>query len=77
MKNKMIQRIAIVAAIGLLIALFKIFELERYLSLSYLKSSREAFAALYVDHRLSVIAVYMAIYIGVTALSLPGAVVMT
>jgi len=77
MHAKLIQRGAIVAGIGLAVALFIILDLERYLSLDYLKSSREAFAALYANRRLTVIAVYMLIYIAVTALSLPGAVVMT
>lgn len=77
MNAKMIQKIAIVAAIVILVVLFKMFGLGQYLSLSYLKASRDSFAQLYVQHRLAVVAVYMLIYIIATALSLPGAVVLT
>lgn len=77
MQRKTVQRIGIVAAIVLLIAVFKLFELERYLSLSYLKSSRAAFAALYAAHPVGVIGAYMLIYILMTALSMPGAAILT
>jgi uncharacterized membrane protein YdjX (TVP38/TMEM64 family) len=77
MDKKLIQRIAIVGAIIVLIVLFKVFGLGQYLTLDYLKSSQEKFAILYNNNQVSVIAVYMLIYIAVTALSLPGAAVMT
>jgi uncharacterized membrane protein YdjX (TVP38/TMEM64 family) len=77
MSKKTIQRIAIVLGVIAFIAAFKIFGLERYLSLSYLKASREAFATLYSQHQAMVIGAYMLIYIVVTALSLPGAAVLT
>jgi len=77
MKAKTIQKIAIVAAIVILVVLFKVFGLGQYMSLSYLKASRESFAQLYDQHRLLVICAYMLIYIVATALSLPGAVVLT
>jgi len=64
-------------AIAALIAAYKIFHLNQYLSLSYLKASQENFLILYTEHRLLVIASYMGIYILVTSLSLPGAAVMT
>jgi uncharacterized membrane protein YdjX (TVP38/TMEM64 family) len=67
--------IIIVVVIGL-IAAFKIFHLEEYLSLSYIKESRESFQLLYSQHRLAVIAGFMLIYIVVTSLSLPGGAVM-
>jgi uncharacterized membrane protein YdjX (TVP38/TMEM64 family) len=80
-KNEMskgaIQKAIIVIVIIGLVAVFKIFDLEQYLSLSYLKASQERFALLYVDHRASVIAGYMVIYIIATALSLPGAAILT
>ena len=77
MSSKAKQRIAIIVGVIALIALFKIFELDRYFSLSYIKSSQESFAALYAQHRVLVIASYMLIYIVATALSLPGAAVLT
>ena len=75
--TKAIQRIAIVAGICALIVLFWAFELDRYLSLSYIKASRDSFAALYKAHRVLVIGSYMGLYDLVTALSLPGAAVLT
>ena len=77
MDKKLIQRIAIVGAIIVLIVLFKVLGLGQYLTLDYLKSSQEKFTILYNNNQIAVIAVYMLIYIAVTALSLPGAAVMT
>ncbi len=77
MKKEHINKIIIVAVIIGLIAAFKIFNLGDYLSLSYIKESQEKFQALYSENSIAVIAVYMAIYILVTSLSLPGAAIMT
>lgn len=77
MQPKTIKKISIVAVIILLILGYKFFGLDQYLTLSYLKESKESFAGIYADRPLTVIAIYMGIYILVTALSLPGAVVMT
>jgi uncharacterized membrane protein YdjX (TVP38/TMEM64 family) len=75
--KKWIGKAAVVGLIVLGIFAFRYFDLGQYLSLDYLKSSREKFQALYQSHRVLVIAAYMGIYIVVTALSLPGAAVMT
>ncbi|NJD55838.1 MAG: TVP38/TMEM64 family protein [Nitrospirae bacterium] len=77
MHKNMIKKLAIIAAIVAIVALFRISHLGDYLTLSYIKGSQQRFAALYADHRIAVIGVYMLIYIAVTALSLPGAAVMT
>jgi uncharacterized membrane protein YdjX (TVP38/TMEM64 family) len=77
MNKKAIKKIIIVAVIIAVIATFQIFHLGQYLSLSYLKASQAKFGALYAEHQVLVIAGYMSIYILVTSLSLPGAVVMT
>jgi len=77
MDKKLVQRLLIVAAIIIVVILFKVLGLGQYLSLDYLKTSQDKFVQLYTGHRIAVIATYMAIYIVVTALSLPGAVVMT
>ncbi|MBW2506711.1 MAG: TVP38/TMEM64 family protein [Deltaproteobacteria bacterium] len=77
MDKKLVQRLLIVAAIIAVVILFKGLGLGQYLSLDYLKISQDKFTQIYASHRLPVIAAYMAIYIMVTALSLPGAVVMT
>lgn len=68
---------AILLGVVALIVVFKIFGLDRYFSLSYFKEYQESFTALYSKHQAIVIGTYMLIYIVVTALSLPGAAVMT
>jgi uncharacterized membrane protein YdjX (TVP38/TMEM64 family) len=77
MDKKLLQRLLIVAAVLILVILFKALGLGQYLTLDYLKASQEKFTELYTNHRLVVIVTYMGIYIAVTALSLPGAAVMT
>jgi uncharacterized membrane protein YdjX (TVP38/TMEM64 family) len=73
MKKKILIALLVVA----LLVVYKVFNLGQYLSLSYLKASHERFMILYAEHRIAVILAYMAAYILVTALSLPGAVPMT
>ena len=66
--------------VGLLVALLWVFfalDLERFLSLAYLKSQQESFAALYAQSPVFVIAAYSLIYIIVFALALPVGAVMT
>jgi uncharacterized membrane protein YdjX (TVP38/TMEM64 family) len=64
------------AVIGLVV-LFFVFDLGQYLSLAYLKSRQEWLVDIYTRHTLWTIGAYMLVYITVTALSLPGAAVMT
>jgi len=71
------KRIMVATVLVGLAVLFKALGLGQYFTLSYVKASQAKFAALYADHRLMVIAVYMVIYILVTSLSLPGAAIMT
>ncbi|HKJ04384.1 MAG TPA: TVP38/TMEM64 family protein, partial [Geopsychrobacteraceae bacterium] len=63
--------------IAILIAAFFLFDLGQYLTLDFLKSKQQAFDAYYRQNRLTTLLAYAAIYILVTALSLPGATVMT
>ena len=73
MKN----RAWIIALIMVLIGLFFAFDLGRFLSLDALKASRDGLLQTYQAKPLLVIAVFSAVYIVVTALSLPGATIMT
>jgi len=77
MKKEYINKIIIVIVIIAVIAAFKIFNLGDYLSLSYLKESQTKFQAMYSENSVTVIAVYMLIYILSTSLSLPGAAILT
>ncbi len=71
--KKLIILLAIIAAV---IAFFA-FDLGSYLSLDYLKASQEKFASLYAQSPLLVIGGFFAIYVAVTALSFPGAAILT
>jgi len=70
-------KISILAVIVVLIASFFIFDLGQYLTLGYLKSQQQVFNDYYQRNRFSTLLIYFVIYILVTALSLPGAAVMT
>ena len=65
-----------VAIVTLLVAFFA-FDLGRYLSLGYLKQSQADFAELYARQPLMVAGVYFVIYVAATALSFPGATILT
>ncbi len=77
MKKEHINKIIIVIVIIAVIAAFKIFNMGDYLSLSYLKESQEKFQFMYSENSVTVITVYMLIYILATSLSLPGAAILT
>jgi uncharacterized membrane protein YdjX (TVP38/TMEM64 family) len=77
MDKKITQRVLVVFAIVAAALAFKFLGLGQYLTLSYLKESQAYFAGLYGDSPVAVIGVYMAIYVVVTGLSLPGAAVLT
>ncbi len=70
-------KITILTVIIVLIASFFIFDLGQYLTLGYLKSQQQVFNDYYQHNRFSTLLSYFVIYIVVTALSLPGATVMT
>ena len=73
MKNRKLLIVVLVA----LVAAFFIFDLGRFFSLEYLKSQQESLNALYDSRPLMVMSVFFLIYIAVTALSLPGAAILT
>lgn len=77
MSKNLIKKLGIIIAILLLVALFKFFNLGQYLNLGYLKESQAAFAAYYAEHKFLTLLIYMIVYIVATALSLPGAVILT
>jgi uncharacterized membrane protein YdjX (TVP38/TMEM64 family) len=77
-KNKKnLNKIVLVIAIIVGITVFRYFDLGQYLSLEYIKASQAQLQTLYLENRLLVVTTYMGIYITVTALSLPGAAVLT
>ncbi|MDT3668788.1 MAG: FAD-dependent oxidoreductase [Aromatoleum sp.] len=71
------KKAVLLAALALAIAAFFAFDLDRLLSFDALKQGQQAFAQRYEASPLAFIAGYFAIYVVVTALSLPGATIMT
>lgn len=63
--------------LGLLIAAFFLFDIQQYLTLSSIKESLTSFEAWRSQNPLLVSLGFFAVYIVITALSLPGAAVMT
>ncbi len=72
-KNKLLLLAALLVAVVAFFAL----DLGRFFSLDYIKGAQAEFAALYADKPLRVIAAFFAAYVAVTALSLPGAAILT
>ncbi|MBI3157450.1 MAG: FAD-dependent oxidoreductase [Burkholderiales bacterium] len=71
------RKIVLLAIVVALVAAFFAFDLGRLLSLDYVKGAQAQLDALYAERPLQVIGAYFAIYVAVTALSLPGAAIMT
>jgi uncharacterized membrane protein YdjX (TVP38/TMEM64 family) len=71
------KKIFIVACLLLLGALFFYFDLGKYLTLSSLKENRDALVLFYESNKIAMVAIFLAIYILQTALSLPGAIVLS
>ena len=71
--GKIIAAVVFIAAI----AAFFIFDLGRFFSLDYFKSQQAAISAFYQANPVQTGVVFLLIYIAVTALSLPGATIMT
>ena len=74
MKNK---KILFLIALLVLVVLFFAFNLGRFFSLAFIKEQQSSFAALYDQRPVFVTIVFFAIYVAITALSLPGAAIMT
>ncbi len=77
MKTIFNPRLLVILLVLALIAAFFVFDLGQYLTLDYLKSQRQTFLDFYTQNQTATLAVYFAVYVAVTALSLPGATIMT
>lgn len=71
------SRLVLLAGVVILIALFFYLGLLDYLNLDYLQSQRSVAAGLFEANPVLVALLFMAIYIAVTGLSLPGAAILT
>ena len=71
------RKIFLLAVVALGLAAFFWLDLGRFLSLDYLKQSQARFEALYAAEPLKVSLAYFALYVAATALSFPGATIIT
>jgi len=71
------KRLLVLALVAAAIAAFFIFDLKQYLSLDFFQASRARIDAFHAAHPGQTAAAFFVIYIAVTALSLPGAAIMT
>ena len=77
MNNRIGKKVAVALVALAIVLIFIVFDLNRYFTLSYIKASQEEFALLYTEHPLLAIGTYMALYVLITSVSLPGAAVLT
>lgn len=71
------KRLVLVLLLVLAIAAWFVFDLGQYLTLDTLKAQRDGIVGFYEANPLLVLAGFFAFYVVVTALSVPGAVIMT
>ena len=71
------KKLALVLLLAGLVVAFFAFDAGRYFSLDYVKGAQGQFAQAYAERPLQVIGAFVALYVLVTALSLPGATILT
>ena len=76
-KNKQIKILLLIAVFTIVVSLFFAFDLQKYQTLEYLRSSKAIFISSYEKNPFLLLVSYFLFYIVITAFSLPGAVWMT
>ncbi|MGI1671872.1 MAG: FAD-dependent oxidoreductase [Neptuniibacter sp.] len=71
------KKLPLVSFLVLSIAAFFVFDLGQYFSLEFIKQNQASFEQYYSENPVQTVAIYFIIYVQVTALSLPGAAIMT
>jgi pyruvate/2-oxoglutarate dehydrogenase complex dihydrolipoamide dehydrogenase (E3) component/uncharacterized membrane protein YdjX (TVP38/TMEM64 family) len=71
------KKLILLVLLVVVVTLFFAFDLARFFSLDYVKARQADFAAWYAERPLAVIGAFFGVYVAVTALSLPGAAIMT
>jgi uncharacterized membrane protein YdjX (TVP38/TMEM64 family) len=71
------KKIAMALVGSIVVILFFYFDLQRFLTLTALKANRQTLLDYYLAHKLIMVAAFMAVYIVQTALSLPGAAILS
>lgn len=72
-----IKKLWLISLIVLVVSVFYIFDLSQYLNFTYLKENQATFYQYYQQHPVQVSFIYFLVYVISTALSLPGAVLLT
>lgn len=72
-----VRKLILLAVFAILIASYFFFDLGQYLSLDYIKNQQASFDALYQENPALILGGFFLMYVLVTALSLPGAAIMT
>lgn len=72
-----LKKIALLVVAAAVVVLFFAFDLGRFLTLAALKTNHQALVEYYAAHKLLTVASFMALYIVQTALSLPGAAILS
>ena len=75
--KKLLPKIIIIVFVVLAFYIFKHYQLSQYLSLEYIKFNQDTFRQFYLENQAQTILVYFLIYVIATALSIPGATVLT
>ena len=72
-----INKLLLATLIAIVLILLLFFDVHHYLTLEYLKSSKDKLNVYYQDNPLQVLGTYFVIYLASTAFSLPGALVLS
>jgi pyruvate/2-oxoglutarate dehydrogenase complex dihydrolipoamide dehydrogenase (E3) component/uncharacterized membrane protein YdjX (TVP38/TMEM64 family) len=72
-----LRQILLLLLLALAVGAFVALDLGRFLSFEQLKASQASFAQLHAEQPLTVAAVYFLLYVAATALSIPGATIIT
>ena len=71
------KKIIILAALAAVVAAYFLFDIGQYLTLDGIKQGVAQWEAFYAENPVAVLAGFFAVYVAVTAASLPGAALMT
>ncbi|MEJ2619538.1 MAG: dihydrolipoyl dehydrogenase [Candidatus Thiodiazotropha sp.] len=71
------RKLILLSAVVVAVLLFFVFDLDRYFTLDFIKSQRDAIIAWKDGQPLLAAVAFFVVYVAVTALSLPGAAIMT
>jgi len=71
------SRWILLALVAVAVALFFVFDLDRFFTLDFFRAQQDAIEAFRSENMGLAVAIYFAVYVAVTALSLPGAALMT